>query len=51
MIELKNHFLFELLDKQALIIPKIAIEGIESFKTEMRRLNISNEDKTNWKWK
>lgn len=51
MIELKNHFLFDLLDKQALIIPKIAIEDIESFKTEMRRLNISNEDKTNWEWK
>lgn len=51
MIELKNHYLFELLDKQALIIPKRAIEDNEKFNTEMHSLNISSENKTNWKWK
>lgn len=51
MIELKSHYLFELLDKQALIIPKISIEDIERFKTEMHCLNISSENKTNWEWR
>lgn len=51
MIELKSHYLFELLDKQALIIPKRAIDNNERFKTEMYNNNILSDNKTNWEWK
>ena len=50
LIELENHFLIELKDKQALIIPKKDIKDIVGFKSVMQNLSLPLMDETEWKW-
>lgn len=51
LIQFKNHFIFELNDKNSFILPKTSIDNESEFLSSLKKYDLEYIDEIQWEWK